>query len=371
MSFPLNALESSLGISSINEVLKIQPDDIIQNIHCIKDSVNKRITFEINRNIFIKDVMEGCTIPEVNYNPKNLIVEYSSPNIAKPFHVGHLRSTIIGNFVANINNYLKNKVTRINYLGDWGTQFGYVQVGVDKLKYSKEQIKQNPMKLLYESYVHANNLAKSDPQIIELARNKFLNLEKGIEHDLNNWKEYVNYSINELVTTYNRLGIKFDEYNFESMYKVNEIQNVISILRQKNLLKIEQDGKQTVQVKDRNIVLIKSDGSTLYLTRDIAAAIDRFSKHKFDDMYYIVENGQNDHFSALKNILIKMGFKWADNIHHVKFGRIHGMSTRRGNAVFLKDILDEARDLMIQRQLESPSMYLLSYYLLQVIFALI
>lgn len=336
--------------------MKIQPDDIIQNIHFIKDPANRKLSFVINRDIFVKDVIENCTIPDVHFQPRTIVVEYSSPNIAKPFHVGHLRSTIIGNFIANLHKYLNDKVTRLNYLGDWGTQFGYIKVGVDKLNHTTDDIKRNPMKLLYESYVHANKLAEGDPKISELARDTFAKLESGSTKDVEDWKTYIGYTIAELESIYSRLGVKFDEYNFESMYNAKHIQNVINTMENKKILSTDRDGRQTTMVNDRKVSLLKSDGSTLYLTRDLAAAIDRFNKYKFDQMYYVVENGQNDHFNALKSILQSMDYPWADRIKHIKFGRIQGMSTRKGNVVFLKDILDEVRELMIQKQIESPSM---------------
>lgn len=361
MSLPINALENRFGISSVNEILKIQPDDIIQNIHCIKDRANRKISFEINKSIFIKDVIENCTVPDINFEPKKIVIEYSSPNIAKPFHFGHLRSTIIGNFIANLHNYLNNNVTRLNYLGDWGTQFGFIKVGVEKLNYTNEDIKKNPIQLLYESYVHANRLAEKDPEITELARKQFSNLEKGTTNDVDDWKTFMSYTIDELQAMYGRLGVKFDEYNYESMYSAKDIQDVVDTLKKKNILQAQPDGKQIATVNDRKVVLIKSDGTTLYLTRDIAAAIDRFKKYHFDQMYYVVENGQNDHFNALKDLLHKMDFPWADRIKHVKFGRIRGMSTRKGNVVFLKDILDETRELMVKKQIESPSMFLIFF----------
>ncbi|KAK5642692.1 hypothetical protein RI129_008859 [Pyrocoelia pectoralis] len=352
---PMNIIEHYLGISSINDILKIQPDDIIKNIHCVKDSTNRKISFEINRDIFVKDVIENCAIPDISQTSKNIVIEYSSPNIAKPFHVGHLRSTIIGNFLANLHSYLNHNVTRLNYLGDWGTQFGFIRVGVNKLNFTDSDIKQNPTQLLYESYVHANQLAESDPTISELARDYFAKLENGSVSDLEVWQSYINYTISDLRATYDRLGVQFDEYNYESMYNATHIKSVLDVLLNKKLLKVDTDGKQTVKVNDRNICLIKSDGSTLYLTRDLAAAIDRFKKYNFDQMYYVVENGQNDHFNALKGLLHCMDLPWSDRIKHIKFGRIHGMSTRKGKVVFLRDLLNEIQELMSEKQMKSPN----------------
>ncbi|GJQ67947.1 hypothetical protein Trydic_g16704 [Trypoxylus dichotomus] len=242
-----------------------------------------------------------------------------------------------------------------NYFGDWGTQFGLIKVGVEELKYSNEDIKQNPLQLLYESYVYANKLAASDSSITERARLEFAKLESGSPEDIKHWKTYINYTISELKFMYSRLGVQFDEYNYESMYNAKHISDVLTKLEKMKILKSTPDGKQVAKVRDRDITVVKSDGTTLYLTRDIAAAIDRFRKYQFDKMYYVVENGQNDHFNALKGILHQMDIPWADRIKHIKFGRIHGMSTRKGKVVFLNDILDETRDLMVKRQLASPT----------------
>lgn len=351
---PLNILETQLGVTNVTEILKIQPDDIIKNIQLIRDRANRRISFEIDQKLFIKDVMENSAFPELNFKPKSVVTEFSSPNIAKPFHMGHLRSTIIGNFISNLNIFLRNKVTRLNYLGDWGTQFGLIKVGVKDLKYTPADIQEDPLKLLYQSYVHANKLAQTNPEIFEKAKLEFANLET-TSGDLTEWRTWMEYTKAELVNIYNRLGITFDEYNYESNYSAQVIQDVIEKLRQKNIIHKDGEGKEVAQVGDRSVTVLKSDGSSLYLSRDIAAAIDRFEKFNFDKMFYVVDNSQSDHFCALKSIIDKMDLPWAHRLMHVKFGRIRGMSTRKGSTIFLKDILDECKEIMVKRQIESPS----------------
>ncbi|VEN40312.1 unnamed protein product [Callosobruchus maculatus] len=355
MSLPLNDLEKLLGVTNITEVLKIQPDDIIKNIHLVRDRANRRISFEIDKSIFVKDVIENCAFPDLNYSPKNIVVDFSSPNIAKPFHLGHLRSTIIGNFISNLNSFLRHKVVRLNYVGNWGTQFGFIKVGMEELKYAPADIQKDPLKLLYKSYVHANKLAEADPSIHDRAKQEFLKLETGSLDDIKDWKIFMEYSKEELINTYNRLGITFDDYSYESDYSAKNIEEVIEALRAKNIIHKDSDGKEVASINDKKISVVKSDGSTLYLTRDIAAAIDRFKKYSFDKMYYVVDNSQSDHFYVLKDILYKMDLPWAGRLVHIKFGRIKGMSTRKGTSVFLKDILDECRDIMIKRQIESPT----------------
>nr|AHF48760.1 mitochondrial arginyl-tRNA synthetase [Caryedes brasiliensis] len=355
MSLPLNDLERQLGVTNITEVLKIQPDDIIKNIYLVRDRANRRISFEIDKTIFIKDVIENCAFPELNFSPKNIVVDFSSPNVAKPFHLGHLRSTIIGNFISNLNSFLRHKVVRLNYVGNWGTQFGLIKVGIEELKYTPEDIKKDPLTLLYKSYVHANKLAEKDSSILNRAKQEFLKLEIGSVDDIKDWQTYMDYSKKELINTYNRLGISFDDYSYESDYSAKNIGNVIEMLRTKNIIQKSNDGKEVATIHEKKVSVLKSDGSTLYLTRDIAAAIDRFKKYSFDKMYYVVDNSQSDHLYTLKDILYKMDLPWAGRLVHVKFGRIRGMSTRKGTSIFLKDILDECRDIMIKRQVESPT----------------
>lgn len=350
----MNTVENELGVTNVTEILKIQPDDIIKNINLVRDRANRKISFEIDQKIFIKDVMENCAFPDLNFKPKNIVVEFSSPNIAKPFHVGHLRSTIIGNFISNLNIFTRNKVTRLNYLGNWGTQFGLIKVGVKDLKYTPEEIQKDPLKLLYQSYVHANKLAEKNPEILEQAKTEFTKLETR-SGDLTEWKTWMDYSKTELINTYQRLGVTFDDYNYESDYSAKDIQNVLDVLREKNIIQKDSDGKEVAQIEDRKVTVLKSDGSSLYLSRDIAAAIDRFKKYNFDKMLYVVDNSQSNHFHDLKNILYKMDLPWAHRIFHVKFGRVKGMSSRKGSTVFLKDILDECRNAMVKRQIESPS----------------
>lgn len=355
INISLTALENYLGVSNVSEVYKIKQDDIIEDIRSIKDRANRKISFKINRSIFMKEIIENSCIPDVNLDKKNIVVEFSSPNIAKPFHMGHLRSTIIGNYIANLFKYSSNSVTKLNYLGDWGTQLGLISVGIDELKLKKEDIEKQPLKTCYDSYVLANKLAETDTTILERARNIFHSLEKGSIQEVNRWKNYIEYTSKELRAMYNRLGVTFDEYNYESMYNAGHIRKVVEELKDRNVIQTDKDGKQYVKFNNRLVTLIKSDGSTLYLSRDLAAAIDRYERYKFDAMYYVVDNAQTDHFNALKYILHEMDKPWAHRLHHVKFGRIHGMSTRKGTSVFLSDILDEIKTITLERQVASPS----------------
>lgn len=323
-------------------------------VKSIETSPSKLI-FHLDFPKFVESIL--CNKNTIKFEPPKLriVTEFSSPNIAKPFHVGHLRSTIIGNFISNLFDYFEDDVTRINYLGDWGTQFGYIKVGLDLLAPSDEEMVRDPIKTLYNAYVYAHKLAQTDETIADKARSVFYQLEHGTGASLESWNTYRKYTVHTLEDVYRRLGVTFDEYHWESMYQKKEIQAILSLLEKKNILEVEDDGRIVVLANDRRIPVVKSDGTTLYLTRDIAAIKDRFERFKFDQIYYIVDNGQTDHFKAICSVGEKIQAPWTGRVHHIKFGRIRGMSTRKGNAVFLKDILDEARDVMKEKQIQSKS----------------
>lgn len=268
-------------------------------------------------------------------------------------YTGHLRSAIIGNFLSNLLNVTNNRVTRMNYLGDYGTQFGFLRVGIEMENLSDDEIRRNPLQSLFRAYVTANT--STDPKIAERARRVFEMMEKDENEEIvKQWEMIKSYTMDELRTMYERLNIVFDVFEFESMYRKRETENVISMLRDKQLLHNEIDGKISVSVGERRVPIVKSDSTTLYLTRDVAAVLSRLKKYQMSKIYYVVDNGQNDHFVALKTIIKNLGFD-ENLVHHIKFGTIKGMSTRKGSVVFLKDILDEARDLMFKKQQETST----------------
>lgn len=358
------------GVYSYLLPLKTRQYDMQNKVHNIIDNdsnsifnvsiENNAISFNFSREKCIKEILEcNCftvSAPTFVNNKKNVIVEFSSPNIAKPFHLGHLRSTIIGNYIANINNFVENNVKKINYLGDWGTQYGLVQLGIDMADISEDEMKKSPIKALYTAYVTANKLAETDSSILDRAREIFNDLETGIGITCEQWKAFKQYTIEELKRTYGRIGITFDEYHWESMYSAKNMEKIIMLMEKMQLLITDEQNRKVVHLENGKIVpLIKSDGSTLYIARDIAAAIDRFEKNNFDCMYYIVDNTQAEHFLNLLEILRQMKMPWVERLKHVKFGRLHGMRTRKGNIMFLEDILNITRDIMKQKQLDSPS----------------
>ena len=298
---------------------------------------------------------------------ETVVVEFSSPNIAKPFHAGHLRSTVIGNFVANLNAVLGHHVVRLNYLGDWGTQFGILGAGY-QLFGEEHKLKQDAMKHLFDVYVRANKILVIDGKESETFRQDsqefFQRMEAGDEEALDVWRRFRSASLQDYQETYSRLGVCFDEYHMESMYNVKS-QEVVQLFREKGLLKKHPNSNvQYVDLASEDnpkyyANVLKSDGTTLYLTRDIAALIDRVVKYKLNRIHYVVENGQHMHFQQLRGVVNKLDVPWSSVVEqdnfHVKFGRVEGMSTRKGEVVFLQDILDQARDCMLDNMKQTST----------------
>lgn len=337
---------------SSSEVQHIR-HNLIESVVCGQSE----ISFILNENKIVDEAFKNPTNIQCFDSPSKLIVEYSSPNIAKPFHMGHLRSTIIGNFISNLMKSANNEVIRMNYLGDYGTQFGFLKVGIEMENLTDEQIKKSPLECLFKAYVTAN--VSTDPSVADRARKVFEKMENSEDVAvMNQWEQIKHYTMDELKTMYERLNVVFDIYEFESMYRRNEIESVLAQLKEKGLIGLEDDGKKVVTVGDRKVPIVKSDSTTLYLTRDIAAVLERKKRHQMDKILYVVDNGQHDHFAAIKSVIGSLGLDAENLIHHVKFGRIKGMSTRKGSVVFLKDILDEAKDLMYKRQQESVSEFI-------------
>ena len=302
---------------------------------------------------------------------KTVIIEFSSPNIAKPFHAGHLRSTIIGGFLANLYETFGWKVIRMNYLGDWGKQFGLLAVGF--AKYGDEgKLARDPIRHLFDVYVRVNkdieeeNLSdfkgsSNNESTNETARAYFKRREAGDPDALELWRRFRELSIEKYIDTYSRLNIKYDVYSGESQVTKETIQKVLDLLR-KDGISHQSQGAEVIDLTQSNkklgsVVVKKSDGTTLYITRDIGAAIDRYEKYHFDKMIYVVASQQNLHVAQLIEILQKMGFKWANNLEHVNFGMVQGMSTRRGTVVFLDTILEEARDKMLHVMKKNEAKY--------------
>ncbi|KAK3927155.1 putative arginine--tRNA ligase, mitochondrial [Frankliniella fusca] len=356
LALPLDCIHVAKSIDTLAVKEHVQPDDIIKSVTISKLQGKPNFVFQLDQSSFIKSVL-GKTVANQPYPSqlKRVLVEFSSPNIAKPIHVGHLRSTIIGNYIANIHEWFGYDVMRLNYLGDWGTQYGLVKVGMKILNPTEEELSQKPLSTLYQAYISANAAAEKNPQILEEARKIFCNLERGESDDISDWLLYKKYTVEELKKTYSRLNIVFDHYSWESDYKLDSIAYILDLLKTRGHLTTDKEGRSVASVDGKDVPVLKSDGTTLYLTRDIAAAVERKSKFNFDTMYYLADTSQHKHFRNLFSILKDLSFPWAENIKHVRFGRVRGMSTRRGEVIFLNDILDEAYHLMIKQQQASPN----------------
>ena len=279
---------------------------------------------------------------------KNIIVEYSSPNIAKPFHAGHLRSTVLGNFLCNIHKANGYNVIGINWLGDWGVQFGKLAVGFEKWG-DEEKLKKEPVRHLYEVYVKVNKACDEDAELNKRAHEFFKRMETGDKDALAVWSRFREMSIADMNKTFARLNIKFDVISGESQMNQAIADEAMATLREKGLL-VEDAGALIVPLKQyglTNAILKKSDDTTLYLTRDLAAAIERYRAYHFDKMFYVVSAQQSLHFQQLFKTLELMGYTWAKQCVHIPFGMVKGMSTRKGTAVFLDDILGEAQQTML------------------------
>jgi arginyl-tRNA synthetase len=276
---------------------------------------------------------------------KKIVVDLSSPNIAKPFGIGHLRSTIIGGSIANIANYLGYKAVKINYLGDWGTQFGKLTVGFNHWG-DEKKLKENPIAHLLELYVKANA-----EEYEQEARDEFRKLENGDKKNLALWKKFRDLSLKEFDEIYKFLGVKFDVISGESLYN-DKMDSVVKKLEKKGLLK-ESEGAQVVDLEKDGlgVVLIKkNDGTSLYATRDLTAAIDRYEKYKFDKMIYEVGQEQKLHFRQVFRVLKLLGYDFSDSCVHVAHGLYLGedgkkFATRKGKTVMMKDVIHETYEI--------------------------
>uniref|UniRef100_A0A8C7LIY7 Probable arginine--tRNA ligase, mitochondrial n=1 Tax=Oncorhynchus mykiss TaxID=8022 RepID=A0A8C7LIY7_ONCMY len=286
------------------------------------------------------------------------VVEFSSPNIAKKFHAGHLRSTIIGNFIANLKESLGNNVIRVNYLGDWGMQFGLLGAGF-QLFGCQEKLKKNPLQHLFDVYVQVNKEAENNEVIGQAAREFFRRLEQQEHQALLLWKQFREITVEEYQQVYKRLGVHFDIYSGESFHQ-QQAQEVVQQLQRRGLLKTTEKGTGVVDLSSAGDMssystVLRSDGTSLYITRDLAAALDRKERYNFDEMIYVTDKSQGIHFQQLFQILLAMGHSWAERCQHVPFGLVQGMKTRLGEVVFLEDVLDEARARMLRNMSQSKT----------------
>ncbi|KAF8004222.1 hypothetical protein HF325_001670 [Metschnikowia pulcherrima] len=287
---------------------------------------------------------------------RKAVVEFSSPNIAKPFHAGHLRSTIIGGFLANLYEKVGWDVTRINYLGDWGKQFGLLAVGFDKYG-DDEKLATDPINHLFDVYVRVNKDITEEGDVEggtnDQARAYFRKMEDGDEKALLMWKKFRELSIEKYIDTYSRLNIQYDVYSGESQVSQEKMNEVIELFNKKGLVH-EDRGAKLIDLSKFNkklgkCLVQKSDGTSLYLTRDVGEAIKRYETYKFDKMIYVIASQQDLHTAQFFEILKQLGFDWAKKLEHVNFGM--------GTVVFLDNILEETKDKMHEVMKKNEAKY--------------
>lgn len=280
---------------------------------------------------------------------KTVLIDYSAPNIAKPFGVGHLRSTVIGNSLYRLYKALGYRVVGINHLGDWGTQFGKLIVAFQRWG-EQDQLEKDPVQYLFQLYVRFHKEADGDPSLDDEARQKFRELEKGDPETLKLWEHFRALSLDEFQRLYRFMGINFDSYQGESYYN-DMLEKTIELVRGKGLAK-ESEGALVADLEPYGLppcLLQKKDGAALYITRDLTAAIYRYEKYHFSKLLYVVGSEQTLHFKQLFKLLELLGFPWAKDCIHVPFGLIRfkegRMSTREGNVIFLEDVLNRSIEL--------------------------
>ena len=302
---------------------------------------------EISGQVISEIIKEGADYGQQNEGKGgNVTIDLSSPNIAKPFSVGHLRSTVIGDALSNIFRKMGYNTIKINHLGDWGKQFGLLMVAYKKWG-SKEAVEANPIDELLQLYVRINAEIENDPALDDEGRLWFKKLEDGDPEATELWQWFRDESLVEFNRIYELLGVEFDSLNGEAFYN-DKMDEGIKILEEKGLLE-ESKGASIVNLDDVNLppaMIKKSDGATLYITRDIATAMYRARTYNFVKSIYVVGQEQSNHFRQLKAVLKKMGFDWSDDMTHVDFGLVtknrQKLSTRKGNIILLEPTLQEA-----------------------------
>ena len=355
-AFPCFRLAKSLKKSPqiiANEIKeKIEVDEaLIEKI----DVAGGYLNFYINKTKLVEETLNELDAKKEKYgasnvgNGKNIIVEYSSPNIAKEFHIGHLRTTVIGAAFYNIYKYLGYNTIGINHLGDYGTQFGKMIEGYKRWG-TEYNLEENPIEELTKLYIRINDLCKSDETVLEACRDNFKKLEEGDEYCTQLWNKFKELSLKEFYKTYDMLGVKFDSLNGESFYS-DKMPEVIELLEKSGKL-IESQGAKIVDLEDKGIntpcIIEKSNGSTTYATRDLAAILYRARTYDFDKCIYVVAYEQNLHFKQIFEVAKLLGLdkKYTDGLTHIAYGMTRvstgRMSTREGNVVKVNELLNEA-----------------------------
>ena len=338
---PVIANEIKEKIEQVDDIEKIEVAGGYLNFFVNKTALAEEVLGEISKTEQYGESKVG--------EGKNIVIDYSAPNIAKPFHIGHLRSTVIGAALYNIYKYLGYNVTGINHLGDYGTQFGKLIEGY-KMWGKEYDIEKDPINELTKIYIRINEACKNDKQILEKCRDNFKKLEDGDSYCVEIWKKFRELSLQEFQKVYDLLGSKFDSWNGESFYS-DKMPEVIEILEKTGKL-VESQGAKIIDLEDKGIntpcIIEKSNGSTTYATRDLAAIMYRAKTYDFDKALYVTSYEQTLHFKQVFEVAKLLGLdeKFTDGLEHVSFGMVllpeGKMSTREGNVVKLEDLLNEA-----------------------------
>ena len=335
--------------TEIKDKLNI-PDNIVLETKV----VNGYLNFYLNPMLIAKTVLEEFDNKKEKYgssnigNDKTVVIDYSSPNIAKPFHIGHLRSTVIGNALHNIYKFLGYNVVGINHLGDYGTQFGKLIEGYKRWG-SEYDIEHNPIDELTKIYIRINNLCKEDESVLEACRNNFKKLEDGDEYCTKLWQKFRDLSLKEFQKVYDLLDVHFESSNGEAFYS-DKMPEIVQILEKTGKL-VESEGARVINLDEYNIppcIIEKTNGSTTYATRDLAAIMYRARTYNYDKALYVTSYEQNLHFKQVFETAKLLGLdkKYTDGLEHIPFGMVQlktgKMSTREGNIIKLEELLNEA-----------------------------
>ena len=355
LAFPCFKLSRALRRSPVQIAATIAQELKAEAIESA-EAVNGYLNIKISNEYLGKNILPEVLEKKENYGAadigkgKTVVLDYSSPNVAKPFHIGHLGTTVIGHALKRLHEFAGYRCVGINYLGDWGTQFGKLIVAY-KLWGDKEQIEKGGIDKLVELYVRINNTIKGDEEngispradLADQAREEFHKMEIGDEENIALWKWFVEISLEEYQKTYKQLGIEFDSYKGESFY-TDKMPAQVEKLRQSGLMKID-DGASIVDLEEYGMppcLILKRDGSTLYPTRDIAAAVYRKEHYDFDKCIYVTSTQQILHFKQWFKVVELMGYDWYDKLVHIPYGTVSlngaKLATRTGNVVLLKDL---------------------------------
>ena len=370
LAFPCFKLSKALRRSPV-QIAQTIADGLCGSPIAQAEAVNGYLNIKIDNEYLGKVILPEILDKKENYGAptlgegKTVVLDYSSPNVAKPFHIGHLGTTVIGHALKRLHEFAGYKCVGINYLGDWGTQFGKLIVAY-KLWGNKEQIEEGGIDKLVELYVRINNTIKGDeeqgiparPDLADEARAEFRKMEIGDEENIALWKWFVEISLAEYEKTYKQLGIEFDSYKGESFY-TDKMPAQVEKLREMGLMKID-DGASIVDLDEYGMppcLILKRDGSTLYPTRDIAAAVYRKNEYNFDKAIYVTSNQQILHFKQWFKVVELMGYEWYDQLVHIPYGTVSlngaKLATRTGNVVLLKDLfalaIEKVKGIMAEK----------------------